>query len=144
MKSITLSLVVLLMTISSGAAQNYPVPRFSYTMSPDHPSTWVDGASRMHQDLRWSDDRHMVVADVTYSTAAYADNTHPTEEDSFVLRMPDIKKDATGNLTVGGVAVGTLKEGLFGTHIVLAPNVQLSIHRHHGVIFAALIPGNSD
>jgi hypothetical protein len=131
--------------VLSVSAQNYPVPSFTYATSPDHPSTWVDGATRTHQDLRWSDDKHMLVADVTYSTRDYADNTHPTEDDSYTLRFPTVHFDsATGKFTVGGVTVAHLEHGFFGSHVALEPKVALSIHRHHGVITAALIPGTSD
>lgn len=131
--------------LSSAHAQNYPVPRFSYAMSPDHPKTWVDGATRTHQDLRWNTEKRLLVADVTYSTAEYADNTHPPEEDNFVLTFPSVKFDAaTKRFLAGGKVVATLQDGFFGHHIVLARDVQLSIHRHHGAVYGAFVPGSSD
>ncbi len=126
-------------------AQNYALPKFAYAWSPDHPKTWVDGAMRTHQSLRWSDDRHMLVANVTYSTADYADNIHPPEEDEYTLAFPTVHFDAaSGTFTAGGVTVARLEHGFFGSHVVLASNVQLSIHRHHGVIVGGLIPASAD
>ena len=152
MRTFALRLVLVLTVLGAGAAfipaaraQNYSMPRFAYAWSPDHPKTWVDGAMRTRQSLRWSSERHMLVANVTYSTADYADNAHPPEEDDYTLTFPSVHLDAaSGKLTAGGVTVATLRSGLFGPHVALAPNVQLSIHRHHGVIWGALIPGDSD
>jgi hypothetical protein len=130
---------------SPGRAQNYSMPRFTYARSPEHPSTWVDGAARTHQDLRWDGDRHTLFADVTYSTADYADNTHPPESEDFTLTLPEVRFDPSSRrFTADGVTVATLQHGFFGSHVVLEPEVELSIHRHHGVIYCALVPGNSD
>jgi hypothetical protein len=151
MKTFALRLVIVLTALGLAAAsqaaraQNYSMPRFAYAWSPDHPRTWVDGASRSHQALRWNGDKHLLVADVTYSTADYADNIHPPEEDDLRLTFPTVRFDAaTDKFTAGGVTVATLQHGFFGPHVVLAPDVQLSVHRHHGVVWGSLIPGNSD
>jgi hypothetical protein len=151
MKTFALYVLIVLAALGLGAAaqparaQNYSMPAFAYAWSPDRPKTWVDGAMRAHQSLHWSDDKHMLVANVTYSTADYADNTHPTEENEYTLTFPTVHFDASsGKFTAGGVTVGHLKNGFFGTHVVLEPNVQLSIHRHHGVIVGALIPATAD
>jgi len=117
----------------------------AYAKSPDHPKTWVDGATRIHQDLRWSDDKHMLLADVTYSTRDYADGPHPTQEDDFVLTFPTVHFDpASGEFTAGGVVVARLHGGLFGSEVSLDQKVELSIHRHHGVVYGALIPNYNE
>lgn len=142
---LTLAVLGLCAASPAARAQNYAMPGFAYAWSPDHPKTWVDGAMRAHQSLRWSDDRHMLVANVTYSTADYADNTHPPEQDEYTLTFPTVHFDpASGTFTAGGVTVARLEHGFFGSHVVLASNVQLSIHRHRGVIVGALIPASAD
>lgn len=108
--------------------------------SPDHPKTWVDGAIRDRQGLRWSPEKHMLFGTVTYSTADFADNTKPTQEDHFLLAFPTVHFDsASGNFTAGGTVVATLGRGLFGESVKLAPGVELSIHRHHGIVFGKLL-----
>jgi hypothetical protein len=107
--------------------------------SPDHPKTWVDGATRTHQSLRWSASRQLLVAYVTYSTADYADDTHPTQEDDFTLTFPTVHFDAASKkFTANGTVVARLKSSLFGDEVALEPSVGLSIHRHHGVVYGAL------
>jgi len=109
--------------------------------SPDHPSTWVVGATRMHQNLRWSPEKQMLVADVVYSTENYADGPHPTQEDDFTLSFPTVHFDpASGRFTVKGVAIATLHHGLFGSSVILNPRMALSIHRHHGIVYGAIVP----
>jgi hypothetical protein len=140
-----LSLAVFALTPSARAQGSWSTPAYAYARSPDHPTTWVDGATRTHQSLRWNDEKHLLVADVAYSTADYADDAHPTEENSFTLTLPTVRFDAaTGKFIADGKTVATLKDGFFGHHVVLSPNVELSVHRHHGVIYGALVPGNSD
>jgi hypothetical protein len=113
--------------------------------SPDHPKTWVDGAIRDRQGLRWSPEKHMLFGTVTYSTADFADNTKPTQEDHFRLAFPTVHFDsASGNFTAGGMVVATLDHGLFGESVKLAPGVELSIHRHHGVVFAKLLVSHDE
>jgi len=83
----------------------------------------------------------MLVADVTYSTRDYTDSMHPTREDEYTLAFPTVRFDKSSHTFVaGGTQVGTLKHGLFGARVVLAPNAELDIHRHHGLIFAAINP----
>ncbi len=151
MRTFAFRLLLVLTALGLGAAaqtlraQNYAMPGFAYAWSPDHPKTWVDGATRTHQSLRWSDEKHMLVANVTYSTADYADNTHPAEEDEYTLTFPTVHFDAgSGKFTAGSVTVAHLRDGFFGSHVILEPNVRLSIHRHRGVIVGALIPGSTD
>ncbi len=109
----------------------------AYAKSPDHPKTWVDGATRIHQELRWSPDKHMLLADVVYSTQDYADGPHPTQEDDFTLTFPTVHLDpASGTFTAGGRVVARLH----GDGVKLDPKVELSIHRHHGVVYGALVP----
>lgn len=151
MKTLALRLFLVLVALGAAVAgpgaraQNYAMPGFAYAWSPDHPHTWVDGAMRTHQSLRWSDQKHMLVANVTYSTADYADNIHPPEETEYTLTFPTVHLDAaSGKFTAGGVTVALLTHGFFGTHVLVAPRVQLSIHRHRGVIVGALIPASMD
>jgi hypothetical protein len=139
-------LVILLMT---GALLGQPVHAqayaYAYAKSPDHPKTWVDGATRSRQSLRWDAARHMLFGDVTYSTAYFADGPHPTQEDDFSLTFPTVHFDPSSNkFTANGVVVATLRHGLFGAEVALDPKVELSIHRHHGVIHGALIAADQD
>jgi hypothetical protein len=135
---LTILIVMGAMLGSSAQAQNYNA--YAYAKSPDHPKTWVDGATRTHQELRWSDEKHMLVADVVYSTADFADGPHPTQEDDFTLTFPTVHFDpASGKFTANGVVVARLHGGLFGHEVALDPKVDLSIHRHHGVVYGALI-----
>ena len=112
--------------------------------SPDHPRTWVDGATRAHQELRWSSEKHLLFADVTYSTSDFAEGPHPTQADDFSLAFPTVRfHPETGNFTAGGTVVAKLRHGLFGSSVVLAPNVSLSIHRHQGVVYGRLVSSAS-
>ena len=113
----------------------------AYAKSPDHPKTWVDGATRTHQELRWSAEKHMLLADVVYSTQDFADGPHPTQEDDFTLTFPTVRFDRAAKIfTADGKVVARLHGGLFGSEVDLDPKVTLSIHRHHGVVYGALIP----
>lgn len=116
-----------------------------FVESPDHPQTWVSGASNIHQDLRWDTQKGMLVADVKYSTRDYADDANPTRESDYTLSFPNVRFDAaTNRFTVHGVTVGTLRQGLFGSEVVLDKGVKLSIHRQHGLINAMIMPGRTD
>jgi hypothetical protein len=119
---------------------------YAFAQSPDHPKTWADGATRIHQSLRWSASKQTLFAEVTYSTADFADGPHPTQEDDFTLSFPTVRFDPASNkFTANGFVVARLHHGLFGSEILLDPKVQLSIHRHHhGVVYAALVPGDND
>ena len=109
--------------------------------SPDHPTTWVNGATRERQSLRWSPTKHLLFAYVTYSTADFADGPHPTQEDDLSLTFPTVRLDpATHHFIANGIVVATLRRGLFGEEVALDPKVELSIHRHHGVVYGKLIP----
>jgi hypothetical protein len=111
-----------------------------YAASADHPETWVVGADRVHQDLRWDKGTNMLVADVKYSTAAYADEDFPTAEDDFTLTFPEVRFDAARQVfTADGVTIATLKGSFLGPVVVLNRDIALSIHRHHGIIYAAIV-----
>ncbi len=134
--------LLLAVTLGLARAQAYDA---MVAESPDHPTTWVDGATRTHQGLHWSPEKHLLFGTVTYSTADFADNTHPTQEDSFLLAFPSVRLNAsTGKFTAGGMVVAMLHQGLFGSEVELAPGVDLSIHRHHGVIFGKLLADRED
>jgi len=134
-----LASVVLACTAALPARADYN--ENAYARSPDHPKTWVDGATRTHQELRWDADKHMLLADVVYSTQDFADGPHPTQEDDFTLTFPTVHFDpASGKFTAGGMVVARLHGGLFGSEVALDPKVTLSIHRHHGVVYGALVP----
>jgi hypothetical protein len=133
--------ILIVMGAFCGSSARADYNENAYAKSPDHPKTWVDGATRTHQELRWSPDKHLLLADVTYSTADFADGPHPTQEDDFVLTFPTVHFDpASGKFTAGGVVVATLHGGILGHDVSLDPKVELSIHRHHGVVYGALIP----
>jgi hypothetical protein len=137
----TAILRILILTITTFClAGRVHASNYILAESPDHPKTWVVGATRIHQALRWSNEKHMLLADVTYSTRDFADGPHPTEEDDFTLFFPTVHFDpATHRFTAKGVVVATLHSGLFGPDVSLAPDVMLSIHRHHGVVYGALL-----
>jgi hypothetical protein len=117
----------------------------SFASSPDHPQTWADGASRIHQDLRWDAARQMLVADVKYSTVDYADSAHPTQVDDLTMAFPTVRFDSQSNrFTANGVVIGSLRPGLFGTDVVLSKNADLDIHRHDGRIFARIVPRENE
>jgi hypothetical protein len=121
------------------------IPAYAIARSPDHPSTWVDGATRERQSLRWSPSKHMLFALVTYSTADFADGPHPTQEDDFSLALPTVHFDpASNHFLVDGTVIATLRHGIFGSSVALDPKLALSIHRHHGVVYAAIIPAPRD
>jgi hypothetical protein len=87
----------------------------------------------------------MLFAVVKYSTADYADSTHPIEEEDFTLPLPSVRFDSNSKqFTVNGTVVATLRPDLIGSSVALDPKLTLSIHRHHGVIYAAIVPRNHD
>jgi hypothetical protein len=140
MKMISAFFVLFLLVFNSQAALGAPPALAVYAASPDHPHTWVSGADNVRQALRWDDNRQMLVADVKYSTVAYADDTHPTEENDYTLTFPTVRFDRTsGKFTAHGTTVAMLHHGLFGVDIVLNRDVELSIHRHHGRIFGQIL-----
>jgi hypothetical protein len=111
-----------------------------YTASADHPETWVDGADRVHQDLRWDKKTNRLVADVKYSTAADANKDFAPAEDDFTLTFPDVRFDATKAIfTANGTTIAQLKDGFFGPVVVLNKGIALSIHRHHGIVYASIV-----
>jgi hypothetical protein len=111
----------------------------AYAKSPDHPNTWVVGASNIHQDLRWDNAHRMLVADVKYSTRDWADSAHPTHESDYTLSFPSVHLDKSSQaLTVSGTHIGTLSHGIFGPDVKLDSKAELDIHRHHGKIYAAI------
>jgi hypothetical protein len=112
----------------------------AYAASPAHPSTWVVGATRVHQGLRWDGLRRELVAYVKYSTQDWADEIHPAQEDDFSLPFPTVCLDpATNKFMADGMAIGMLHDSFFGHEVTLSPGVALSIHRHYGIVNAALI-----
>jgi hypothetical protein len=141
MNRIFLLLAILALACTAAAPARADYNENAYAKAPDHPKTWVDGATRTHQELRWSPEKHMLLADVVYSTQDFADGPHPTQEDDFTLSVPTVHFDqASGEFTAGGVVVARLRGGLFGSGVALDPKVTLSIHRHHGVVYGALVP----
>jgi hypothetical protein len=117
----------------------------AYTKSPDHPSTWVVGATNIHQAFRWDTSKQMLFADVKYSTRDYADSIHPTQEGDYALSFPSVHLDSSTNkLTAHGTTIGALHHGILGSEVVLKRGLELDIHRHHGKIYAAIVPGPSD
>ena len=113
----------------------------AFATSPDHPTTWVVGASNIHQDLRWDYVHQMLVSDVTYSTRDWADSVHPTRESEYTLSFPSVHLNRSSqSLTAGGTHIGTLTHGIFGTGVKLDRQAELDIHREHGKIFGAIAP----
>jgi len=87
----------------------------------------------------------MLFAVVKYSTADFADATHPPQEHNFSLSFPSVSLDFRSNLfTTNGVAIARLHDGHFGSSAVLHPKWDLSVHRHHVVVYAAIIPKPPD
>ena len=100
---------------------------------------------RERQSLQWSPTKHMLFALVTYSTRAYADGTHPAQEDDFSLALPSVHFDASSDhFLVDGSVVATLQHGFFGSSVALDPKLALSVHRHHGIVYAAIVPRPRD
>jgi hypothetical protein len=140
-KKLSLIGMVALAVLTTLPARSDETQYGAYATSPAHPATWVDGATRVHQDLRWDEKSHLLVTDVQYSTRIFADATHPPEEDDFILPFPSVHfNPATNTFTANGVAIGKLRKSFFGHEVVLSPGIALSIHRHHGVVHAAIIP----
>jgi hypothetical protein len=145
MKTSALLLSLLLVGYGASFPTYGQVNSFAFAKSPDHPGTWVVGASNIHQDLRWDNARKMLVADVTYSTRDWADSVYPTHESEYTLSFPSVHLDKSSqHLSAGGARIGTLTHGLFGTEVKLNPKAELDIHRQHGKIFAAIAPSTKD
>ena len=133
--------VALILIASLSIPVSAQIPAYAIARSPDHPATWVDGAMRDKQTLLWSPTKHMLFALVKYSTADYADATHPPLESDLSLSFPTVHFDqASGRFSTNGRVVATLQHGLFGSSVRLDPSLALSVHRHHGVVYAAIVP----
>ena len=144
MKIITLVLSLVVVGWAASSAAYGQLNTVAFATSPDHPSTWVAGASNIHQDVRWDKARQMMVADVTYSTRDWADSPHPTEEGKYTLSFPSVRIDrSSGVLVAGGTRVGRINHGILGDEVVLNRNAELEVHRHHGRIFAAIAPASA-
>ena len=141
MKAISVLLSIIaagFVSASPGFGQMSP---YSFAKSPDHPSTWVAGASNIRQVLRWDPSKQMLVADVRYSTRDWADSVHPANESDYTLTFPTVQLDrASGTLEASGRPIGKVSSGLFGTNVHLSQKAELDVHRHHGRIFAAINP----
>ena len=119
---------------------------FSIT-SPDHPPAWYNGTGdKLNQYLAWSDTKGQLVAHVAYnlgnSTSYQRDQTWV---DNFELSFPTVHLDrSTNRLYVPDhgreITIGRLESGVFGTRVVLSDNFELSAHRRHGVVQAAIKP----
>jgi hypothetical protein len=54
--------------------------------------------------------------------------------------FPSVRFDpATNKFMANGVVIGTLRDDFIGHKVVLNHGVALSIHRHHGIVHAAII-----
>lgn len=117
---------------------------YMHITSPDHPQTWVVGANRESQTLRWDGNRRILLCDVKYSTKDYADSVNPAESDSHTLTFPRVHLAANGvdlcatNREGQTATIGQLRNGLFGKEVVLNKHVDLNVHRIDGAIHAAL------
>jgi hypothetical protein len=114
---------------------------YAYANSPDHPKTWVSGAAKTHLALGWDCKRNMLVAHVTYSTQLWASNGNNPETEDYTLSFPDVQFNPQDNtFTSNGVTVARLHHTFIGDDIVLEKGFDLSVHRHDGLIFGAIIP----
>jgi hypothetical protein len=111
MKTTILFLLFLLVGLVAFSPTYGQVSSYAFAKSPDHPSTWVVGATNVHQDLRWDKPRQMLVADVTYSTRDYADGVNPTHKSEYTVSFPTVRFDETSQTFVAkGTHVGTLRD----------------------------------
>ena len=133
-----LTVLLMAVTLRPLSADQAP-PYGTYAASPSHPSTWVTGAMCTRKQLRWDGDHGLLVADVTYSNQDYADATNPTRQDDFILSFPGVRLNQNHEFVADGRVIGSLKDVFLGHEVVLKPGVVLSVHRHHGIIHAALI-----
>jgi hypothetical protein len=145
MKTITSFFVALmLLAFITECPVNAQSELLAYAKSPDHPGTWVVGATNIHQAIRWDASKQMLFADVKYSTRDYADSVHPTQESDYALSFPSVHLDSSTNkLTAHGTTIGALRHGFFGSEVVLRRGLELDIHRHHGKIYAAILPSDN-
>jgi len=119
-------------------------------VSPDHPPAWYNIAGdKLSQKLTWSDSKEQLRLHVAYSqVASPAVWRDQTLIDTFELSFPSIHLNRITNrlyfIGANGreIDVGHLAPGPFGTRVVLDDNVELSAHRHDGVIRAAIESGN--
>jgi len=148
MKTLTYYLVASIVAVGLGGMPVHAAGNAGqfFVESPDHPRTWVAGASIIHQALRWDAQKGVLFADVKYSTRDWADDVHPAQENDYSLAFPNVRFDAnSGRLTEHGMTIGTMRHGMFGfSEVVLSPGVQLSVHRHDGKINAMIVPGGDE
>jgi hypothetical protein len=138
-------LATIILASANAMASPDSTPIFLSVTSPDHPSTWVVGAHRERKALRWDSSRHILVADVKYSTQDYADSANPTQTDDHTLAFPNVHLASNGtdlistNRDGDSARIGQIKNGLFGKEVVLRNGVNLNVHRVDGRIHASLV-----
>jgi len=114
--------------------------------SPDHPEIWYAyDYDKLSQSLQWNDEDGTLVAHVTYNLIPCNEDLNPADYETFVLRFPNVRLNRTERTLYfmdehkRKVVLGHLVEGVFGPHIVLEKNLELSAHRRKGKLYAALV-----
>ncbi len=148
LSQIALRSAAILILAGASVLANIPsTPVFLSIKSPDHPATWdVSGVHQSAKNLRWDSARGMLVVDVKYSTADYADSIiNPIATEEYSLAFPGVRlgKDGASLLATdrnGDTAtIGYVKNGFFGKEIVLNKEANVNVHRHNGKIYASLV-----
>ncbi len=95
--------------------------------------------------LQWNAAAEVLEGHAVYRDRQAGSSTNQCYVQSFAVRFPSVRLDALkGRLIVREkrgreIIVGHLSPGLFGDGVELAPNVELTMHRHSGHLYAALV-----
>jgi hypothetical protein len=113
--------------------------------SPDHPQTWYSGALLASKKLRWDPKRHVLLADIVFSTQEYSDRTDPPEWDYHTVVLPGIHLAGNGvdliatNARGQTALIGQVKNSLLGKAVYLNEHVNFDVHRENGgLIYTSL------
>ena len=86
---------------------------------------------------------YALTATITFSNVNYVSSIEPRDDEERTFALPDVKYDAArGVFSKNGIAVATMKQGLFGKQINLAPGAKIMALDNHGMISLMLVASN--
>jgi len=94
-----------------------------------------------HPMLRWSG--NALTATITFSNVNYVSSIEARDDEERTFVLPGVKYDsASGVFSRNGIPVATMKQGLFGKQINLAPGARIMALDSHGMISLMLVASN--
>ena len=145
MKALSILLVVVVGLVSNWPSRGSE-PNLSITSS-DHPQEWYNRTGdKLSQYLEWSRSKDHLVLHVAYANVSDTSSVWREQSyvDSFDLSFPTVRLDRSANRLYVVAShghestIGHLESGAFGNRVVLEHHLELSAHRHNGVIRASI------